>query len=502
MNRFKEIFIGLERAHGVTFVDKKGVDGEKIKGKSFVKREPVTDNLWINHLQGVGPSLGIIPINEQNKCVWGCIDIDSYAGFDHQKLINKIKLLKLPLVVFRSKSGGAHVFCFTTVPVTAQLMRDKLLSVSAVLGYGGSEVFPKQVELKSEEDTGNFLNLPYFRGDDTTRYAFLENGEAAGMAGFYGLYERNKLTPEALENLEIKRPLSEFNDGPPCIESLTQSKLKDGRDRVIYQYIQYAKRKWPEDWQNKINQFNYKYFQNPLDDKTIQDKIKFHSKKDLGFKCNEEPMCNHCDKKLCRTRKFGIGGESVFPELSDLQKVELDEPYYWVNVDGDRVKLDTIDYLMEQRLFRRTVAKQLNKKPKRVTTKEFETYIDMLLQGVEEVDAPEGSSKIDQLSNHLEDYCLQRSIGSVTRKDILNGAVYTENEKHVFTFHRFFHGHLTKKKWKEDYQVTQQMLKEHCGCEEGRMQIGKKKPSIMKVDVFDKPEEQFTQKKLKEEVPF
>ena len=33
-------------------------------------------------------------------------------------------------------------------------------------------------------------------------------------------------------------------------------------------------------------------------------------------------------------------------------------------------------------------------------------------------------------------------------------------------------------------------------------EIGKKKPSIMKVDVFDKPDEQFTQKKLKEEVPF
>ena len=82
---------------------------------------------------------------------------------------------------------------------------------------------------------------------------------------------------------------------------------------------------------------------------------------DLGFKCNEDPMCNHCDKNLCRTRKFGIGGDAVFPTLSDLQKVELDEPYYWVNVDGERVKLDNIDYLMEQRLFRRTVAKQINK---------------------------------------------------------------------------------------------------------------------------------------------
>ena len=189
VENFKSIFNGLERAHGVTFIDKKGVDGEKIKGKSFVKREPVTEDMWLKHLQGTEPSLGIIPINDDNKCVWGCIDIDSYAGFDHQKLINKIKLLNLPLIVFRSKSGGAHVFLFTTVPVEAKLMRDKLLSISAVLGYGGSEVFPKQVELKSEDDTGNFLNLPYFSGADTTRYAFLENGEAASMDGFYGLHE-------------------------------------------------------------------------------------------------------------------------------------------------------------------------------------------------------------------------------------------------------------------------------------------------------------------------
>ena len=46
------------------------------------------------------------------------------------------------------------------------------------------------------------------------------------------------------------------------------------------------------------------------------------------------------------------------------------------------------------------------------------------------------------------------------------------------------------------------MLKEHCGCDEGRMIIGKKKPSIMKVNIFDKVEDQFTQKKLKEEAPF
>ena len=115
IDKFKHIFTGLERAHGVTYVDKKGEDGQKIKGKSFVTREYVTDDMWLYHLQGREPSLGIIPINDDNKCKWGCIDIDSYAGFDHKKLINKIKELNLPLLVFRSKSGGAHVFLFTAV---------------------------------------------------------------------------------------------------------------------------------------------------------------------------------------------------------------------------------------------------------------------------------------------------------------------------------------------------------------------------------------------------
>jgi len=502
VERFRKIFLGLERAHGVTYVDKKGADGEKIKGKSFVQREMVTNNHWLNHLQGKEPSLGIIPITDDNKCRWGCIDIDSYAGFDHQKLINKIKLLKLPLIVFRSKSGGAHVFCFTTVPVEAKLMRDKLLSVSAVLGYGGSEVFPKQIELKSKDDTGNFLNLPYFNGDNTTRYAFLENGQAANIDGFFELHERNKLTPEQLEKLQIKRPQSEFSDGPPCLESLTQSKLNDGRDRVLYQYIQYAKRKWPEEWPKKINQFNYTHFVEPLEDKVIQEKIKFHSKKELGFKCNEEPMCNHCDKSLCKVRKFGIGGESVFPTLSDLQKVELDEPYYWVNVDGERIKLDTIDSLLEQRLFRRTVTKQINKKPPRITTKEFEKYTDMLLSNIEIIKAPIGSSLIEQLKDHLEEYCTNDSSATTTKEQIFLGNVWTNEGKHYFIFNKFFHGYLQRRKWPEKHQTTQDLLIQHCNCKDERIYIGKKRPSVMIVDAFEKPENVYKPKQLKPKDPF
>ncbi len=43
IERFKNIFEGLDRAHGVTIVGESNGNGQKVKGKSFVKREPVTE---------------------------------------------------------------------------------------------------------------------------------------------------------------------------------------------------------------------------------------------------------------------------------------------------------------------------------------------------------------------------------------------------------------------------------------------------------------------------
>ena len=51
IEKFKNIFKGLERAHGCTKVGPANNNGEKVKGQSFVVREPVTDELWTKHLQ-------------------------------------------------------------------------------------------------------------------------------------------------------------------------------------------------------------------------------------------------------------------------------------------------------------------------------------------------------------------------------------------------------------------------------------------------------------------
>ena len=80
--KFKNIFEGLKIAYGQYQKGDIAANGDKQKGKAFIVRQNVSDDLWEKHLQGEGPALGIIPITEDNTCRWGCIDIDEY-NFDH-----------------------------------------------------------------------------------------------------------------------------------------------------------------------------------------------------------------------------------------------------------------------------------------------------------------------------------------------------------------------------------------------------------------------------------
>ena len=497
IERFKNIFIGLERAHGVTIVEDTNGNGTKIKGKSFVKRQPVTDELWQKHLEGK-ENLGIIPINDNNQCRWGCIDIDSYAGFDHKKLIDKIKNMKLPLIVCRSKSGGAHIFLFTSDYVSAKLMRDKLVQIKAVLGYGGSEVFPKQTELKSKDDTGNFLNLPYFSGDDTTRYAFDKEGGGATLKDFYELYEINKVLD--VESIKVERPQSEYNDGPPCIETLAMNKIGEGgRNNALFHYGVYAKQKWPDGWKSKLVVFNETAMEKPLSDSEVDIVVKQHDKKDWGYKCNDQPMCSLCDKTLCRSRKFGIGQEVLFPNLTDLQVIDLEDPYYYLNVDGERLKLESVKHLRQQSLFQEACMVQLKNRPPTLKEKDWVHITNILLNNAEVTEPAEGLRTEDQLQNHLQEYCLNRTQLD-SKEDLPRGGTWTNNGYHHFVFDKFYHNYLMRKRWDLGYSRTAEMLREKCNCVDKR--IGKNKLSVYVVEEFEKKTEEYKQKQLKEETPY
>ena len=97
-----EIFEGLSRAHG-TYAIKGSRQDNKLTGKATTVREPVTKELWQQHLEGK-TGLGVIPINDESLCKFGAIDIDTYDGsIDLPKINAAIEELKVPLFPCASK---------------------------------------------------------------------------------------------------------------------------------------------------------------------------------------------------------------------------------------------------------------------------------------------------------------------------------------------------------------------------------------------------------------
>ena len=401
VKKFKSIFYGLDRAYGQYKSDGQLVNG-KAGGKAFILKKPVTDQLWIDHIEGKDPSLGIIPIRDNSTCTWGCIDIDTYP-LDHKKILRKIRDLDLPLVMCRSKSGGAHVFIFLKEPVQAKLVRDKLQEWAGELGYANCEIFPKQIEIQADRgDTGNFLNLPYHGGDDSMRHGFSDDGNASSLNDFFSLYDTYCTTEESLKNFKLKRKNDiELNDGPPCLSTLmSQGIPPGGRDNTLYQYAVYAKKKWPDDWSAKIEEFNYKYMESPLPAQQVLKTIKQHEKKDYQYKCKDQPMCAVCSLNICKGKQYGVGN-TFEHQVSDLTKYESDESTWFLNIDGRRLKLST-DQLYDQHKFRRACMNEINVMPNMMRPNDWDSRLQSLLDNVEVIQMPHEITKTGRFESLLE----------------------------------------------------------------------------------------------------
>ena len=109
---------------------------------------------------------------------------------------------------------------------------------------------------------------------------------------------------------------------------------------------------------------------------------------------------------------------------------------------------------------------------------------------------------MEQLAQHLENYCTSRTAEGATKEDMESGNVWNKDNSHHFIFTHFYHKFLHRHKWTEKYDITILWLLEHCGCEHVRMNIGKKKLSVIKLQQFEKEQIKIKERKFKKEDAF
>ena len=64
---------------------------------------------------------------------------------------------------------------------------------------------------------------------------------------------------------------------------------------------------------------------------------------------------------------------------------------------------------------------------------------NILLHNAEVTEPAEGLRTEDQLQNHLEEYCLNRTQKDSDKEDLKKGGVWTNNGYHHFVFDKFYH---------------------------------------------------------------
>jgi len=184
LERFANLFDGFSEASGRFQISGTGPSG-KIEGRAAtIKGTPD----FQAHLDG-SIGAGVIALRDDDTVVFSAIDVDDY-DIDVKDLEKKIRRHKLPLVTCRSKSGGAHCYIFLKKPTPAKPVVELLRQWAAILGYGGCEIFPKQVKRAGPEDIGNWINLPYFEANDGLRYC-IKGGKALTFEQFFRFLLKN-----------------------------------------------------------------------------------------------------------------------------------------------------------------------------------------------------------------------------------------------------------------------------------------------------------------------
>lgn len=499
--RFQRLFKGRENMHGRWRSD--------IKGR--VIKHPVDEKAWHEHLAGGDMLnvriLGINPLMQDNLCYFGAIDLDDRNKDDHMSMAALIAQAGLPLITVRSKSGGYHLFLFLKDPAPGDIVRKRLqewikkLKLQNPPGANGQrppvEVYPKQGKMKPNDDGGNWINLPYYGAEDPASYAVTAEEPKLGFKRFLQTAERAMITSGQLEAWSDKGGRTGFFDkGPPCLNSLHELGFPEGqRNSGLMNVAVYFKQAEPDDWKDKLREYNESGKVNPpLKERELNGIIQSVETHDYNYNCDDLPIKPHCQKGECKKQRFGITGkrrehqEAKLPELVNLRKVTTDPPRWLLDVDEREVELGTEDLMLVPR-FRKVVVERCNIIVPSLRQGDWDEILVNLLSNLTTIEAPEDAGASGLFKSLVREFVYRRHQAE-TREDLTSGMPYEEGGKVYFRAQDLI-SFLDRKKFR-DYDKNQvyTQLRKLFGVGQHRFNI---KGSNVNVWFIDAPQDEQTE---------
>ena len=405
VERYLKLFEGNELGFGQYPFQQQGKPPKTVEGKATLEHAQ-------SHLEGK-MGLGMVPISASGVTSWGVLDIDNHKAkveLDLEALEARIYEAGFPLFCCRSRSGGIHLFLFLTQSISAPSIRSFLKTFAKMLNlevYEDYEIFPKQNKLEGADSIGNWINLPYYEADNTNRYC-VRNGKHLGLEEFLTAVETEAISPEVLVE-----SLGRMCDGaPPCIEAIRRGEAKQTcRNLALFNMAIFFKKASIGNWRDEVMAFNAKSIVPPLDTREVKQIISSVSKREYFYRCREEPCSSHCDKKICRTREYGLTYEQQIAngcgEMIPFTKLikYTTNPVTWVLECGEVGHVSmTTEELMSASSVRNRIVECFSKIIPAMKNNEWTVILSGLMENVVVEEAPDDISGSGPILSALRDY--------------------------------------------------------------------------------------------------
>lgn len=473
--RFTQLFKGKSNTYVRNELPKEKPElGQKIKTKITNNEGKVDKELLLHHLDG-DFGVGICPVNAEGKCYFGVLDIDYYKS-KIKRVLHFIKEYQLPLLPFRSKSGGLHVYLMLTKSVSAKTMRDTLNAISyyfsldTIYGKGKVEVFPKQ---EKAEGFGSSVTLPYFNFENPYTYLLDLDGNPVEFKEALDYIQHHFTTIEAVKEALEHLP---YSDAPPCIQRILLSEEvggeDTGRNNFLFSFAVYAKKKYGAGFEDYVHQLNDS-FEVPLEDSAVAQTCTSVKDNEYVYKCKDIPCNSFCNKGECRKREFGLGrdkGHFMDIEFGQLFRYMTAEPYYiWkLRLQGQEQWKDVVfkdeGYLLDQKNFAKMCIRYLNKAPYQVSNNDWNQTLNTILPNIVEVEVKQASDTSglsvirNAFINYLSNKQARRECPYQIKVGLCVRQVNNGQAKYFFT-HKGFSDYLRNQKISFDYNMLRETLK-------------------------------------------
>ena len=206
----------------------------------------------------------------------------------------------------------------------------------------------------------------------------------------------------------------------------------------------YLRKAEPLKWKDLLEDYNTEKFINPpLKSTDVQRIIKQLDTKKYDYRCNDKPICNFCNEKVCYTRTFGKGDEVRMPQITTIRKYASDPPIFFVTVDEETIEVDG-PTLHDPEKFSVVCMIELGTPLLPVAKLIWRKMLAKLMKAMDPLEAPD-DTKIDvQLKELLTEF-ISRDGKSI--EDVLKRKPFTENGVSYFKFKDFWGFLIRSKTW-------------------------------------------------------